>query len=969
MRHCRVSRTTGATRLWAWTLLLLLAVLPAWGRQLPELTAWPHEQSDLKPDPNVVWGRLESGMRYVLMPNDTPKGRISLRLMVAAGSLMETDEQRGLAHFLEHMAFKGSENMPAGDLVQYLERLGMAFGADTNARTSFETTVYQLELPSNDTAMIDKSLMVMRETADRLLIAAADLERERGVILSEKRLRNTPDYRGFSANLAFLLPKSLVPQRFPIGEDSVIEGAPRERLVNFYRTWYRPERLTLIAVGAMDPARFTEHIVRSFGSVQARVPARPNPEIGSMERRPASARFYSDPDAQTRVTLQTVTDADPGADTHASRARDAALYLANGVLTRRLDRLSRQAEATFLNGGADVDDLLRFARIGAVSMQSRPEQWKAALATAEQELRRALTYGFTAAELDEQRKNLLSGLEQQARSASTRESPRLANDLVDHLTNFDVFTSPQADLEEFERLLPEITPAKAQRELQALWSGGGPLVFVSGPMQLKDPEAEILKALADSRTRPVTPPQDGKEQTFAYTDFGPPTPVVEKKVTSAMEVTQIRFGNNVRLNLKPTKFDANTILVGIRIGGGRLELPRDKPGLQLLADRTFVSAGLEKHSLDELNGITAGRNVGIDFSVEDDAFVLSGHTTPADLLLQLQVLAAYVTAPGYRPEALERFRQSLEPLYRNILRTPGGVLQSEVARFLHDGDPRFGYPPREEAARRTLEELKAWLARPLGSEYLEISLVGDFDPDAALQAVASTFGALPTREANKAAYTEERKVRFPGRRELHPFSFESGDSKSYASVYWPTTDYSQTSDVRRLFVFAKVLEGRVLERIRIKQGLSYSAQAGHAPSMAFPGYGLLYSLVDSTPEKAAGLALEIRDIADQLVREGATPDEVERARNPIVNELRKRLMDNGYLMAMVVIASQEQPERLVRATTAVPDLESIGVDDVAAVARKYIKRGEGLPITVVPVQPPAKSSRAAPLPRAAALAH
>src|SRR5689334_8443329 len=218
-----------------WALLTVLLVAPVTARELADEDIWPQQKSDLKPDPTAVFGKLDNGMRYVLMPNDRPKDRISLRLLVAAGSLMETPEQRGLAHFLEHMAFKGSQNLPAGDLVQYLERLGMAFGADTNARTSFESTVYQLELPNNTPEMIGKSLMVMRETADRLLIAAPELDKERGVILSEKRLRDTPDYRGYVANLSFLLPDTLISKRFPIGEEEVISNAPRERMLDFYR--------------------------------------------------------------------------------------------------------------------------------------------------------------------------------------------------------------------------------------------------------------------------------------------------------------------------------------------------------------------------------------------------------------------------------------------------------------------------------------------------------------------------------------------------------------------------------------------------------------------------------------------------------------------------------------------------------------------------------------------------------------
>jgi zinc protease len=811
-----------------------LAVLPAWARQLPDSNTWPQEQSDLPPDPAVVWGKLDNGMRYVLLPNDTPKGRISLRLLVAAGSLMETEDQRGLAHFLEHMAFKGSQNLPAGDLVHYLERLGMAFGADTNARTSYESTVFQLDLAANDPELVDKSLTVMRETADRLLILASELDKERGVILSEKRLRDAPDYRSFTENIEFLLPGTLVPERSPIGVASVIESAPRQRLVDFYRTWYRPERITLVVVGAMDPVQFAGHIKEHFDSLRATMPSQPNPELGTIARRGPSAHLHSDPDAQTRVSLETVVDLDPHADTRASRAQEANLYLANAVLSRRLATLTLKGDASFISGSAQTMDLLRFVRIGSVTLQCKPEQWSAALATAEQELRRALTYGFTPAELEEQKKNLLSYLEQQAKSASTRESPELANDLVEHLSSFSVFTHPDYDLAEFGKILGGVTAQSAQQALRELWSAGGPLAFVSGPITLKQPEGEILQVLADSSSKPVTPPKDGDLQKFAYTDFGTATPVVEKKI-AALDVTQVRFGNNVRLNLKQTKFDANSILVAIRFGGGRLDLPRDKPGLKLLADQTFVSGGLQQHNVDDLSRLTAGRNVGVDFTVEDDAFVLTGRTTPADLLLQLQMMAAYITAPGYRPEALERFHQGLASLYLNLTRTPGGVMQSQVSRFLHDGDSRFGVPDQDDAAKRTLDELKAWLAEPLAASYMEVSIVGDFDPEAALKAVNSTLGSLAPRAAAKPAYAEQRKVRFPSERKLKTFTFDARDPKAYATVYWPTTDFSHTSDVRRLFVLAKVLEGRILERIRIQQGLSYTAQGGNSPSTAFPG--------------------------------------------------------------------------------------------------------------------------------------
>ncbi len=788
------------------------------------------------------------------------------------------------------------------------------------------------------------------------------------MILSEKRLRDTPDYRATVSNLDFLLPDSLIPRRSPIGLDSVIETAPRQRFVDFYRTWYRPERITLVAVGAIDPVTFATRIKEHFDSMRAVTPPRPNPDLGTISRRGPAARLYSDPDGQTRVSLESVSYADPGADTRASSERDIALDLANGVLSRRLASLALQGGASFISGAAHFNDWLRFARIASVDMQCKPEQWQPALAIAEQELRRALTYGFTAAELEEQKKNLLSAFEQQAKGTATRESPELANDLVEHLSEFNVFTDPRYDLAELQRVLPAITSERALQALRDLWqAGGGPLVFVTGPITLE--QAEILHALKLSQAQPVTAPTDGAMQEFAYTDFGIPTQVVEKKVAPVLDVIQARFGNNVRLNLKRTQFEANSILLAIRFGGGRLELPRDKPGLKLLAEQAFITGGLQKHSLDELNRITAGRNVGLEFNVDDDAFVLSGHTTPDDLLLQLQVMTAYFTAPGYRPEALERFRQSLGPLYLNLTRTPGGVMQSQVARYLHDGDPRFGYPDRDEAAARTFEELKAWLSGPLTAGYLEISLVGDFDPDAALQAVASTFGSLPTRDAVKSPYTAQRQVRFPAEHQLKTFTFDVPRPQGLRRRCTGRPPISATSPRRGgCSCWPRRSRDASSTASVCSEGLSYTAQSANVPSQAFPGYGVLYALVDATPDKALELTRQIREIGARTARDGITEDELERARNPVVSELKKLLMDNHYLLSAIVSGSQEQPERLIRATTSLPELQGLTVADLNEVARKYLKPEDALPVVVTPLQTTGKASPTRPALRESALA-
>lgn len=277
-----------------------------------------------------------------------------------------------------------------------------------------------------------------------------------------------------------------------------------------------------------------------------------------------------------------------------------------------------------------------------------------------------------------------------------------------------------------------------------------------------------------------------------------------------------------------------------------------------------------------------------------------------------------------------------------------GVMQKDVVRFLRGGDSRFGYPEQSVLAARNLDELRAAMREALSRGYLEVSMVGDFELERALQAVGSTFGSLPQRAAAKPPFREAREVHFPKGRGITAFPYDTNDPKALSAVYWPTTDFSKVSDVRRLFVLAKVLGNRVLERVRNEQGLTYTAQGDHAPSQAFPDYGFLYAIVDAPPDKARLLVSEIAELGEALHRNGVTEDELERARNPVVSELKRLLATNAYLLSAIISGSQEQPEKLRRAATSLKEVSSLTVADLNEVARKYLRPEAALPVVVVP---------------------
>ncbi len=947
----------------------LLRALALFSFLLPLLVRaaeFPYEGSDLPVDPIVKWGRLDNGLRYALMPNHEPKGRASLRLTVAAGSLHEADAQRGLAHFLEHMAFNGSTHFAPGTLVEYFQRLGMSFGGDTNAFTSFDRTVYLLELPDTKPETFEKALTLFSDYAGGLLLQPDEIDKERGIILSEKRARDSIEFRQFVGEFDFLLPETRFVQRIPIGLEDVIKQASRDRFVDFYNTWYRPELITVTVVGDFDPAAVEPQLRKTLSAVAARGPVRPEPNLGRVAATGGAAvRFLPEPEAPAvHIAIETVSPYAYEADTAANRLKYLPRSLALSILNRRFAILAKKEGAPFLSGSISASEQYDFFRNASVELTCKPEQWPAALGVAEQELRRALQFGFEPAELKEAVAQMRNELEQAVRTASTRRSEGLANEIADTFIEKNVFTTPATELALYGPVLDKITAADCLAALRETWNDKlTRRLWVTGNLKLDgDAEKQILAAHEASRAVAVTAPDKIEEAAFAYADFGPAGEVAKKQTVDDLGTTLVEFKNGVRLNLKPTDFEAGRIRLNIRVGGGRLTLPADKPGLDFLASNLLLRGGLGQHSADDLQRILAGHTVGSTFAVGNDAFNFGGATNRADLALQLELLCAYLTDPGYRPEALRQVQRNLGPLYTQIAHVVEGPLQTEVPRLLASGDLRFGLPPQETVAARTDTEVKAWLAPEFARGPIEIALVGDFDPDAALAAVAKTFGALPARAA-KPDYDAQRVAKFPAAPVEKQFAVPTEIPKGIVELFWPGNDNRDVHLARRLNLLMNVFADRLRVKIREQMGETYSPDAGASLSDTFRGYGFLAASATVAPDKARAIADAIKTVAVDLHDHGVTDEELDRAKQPALTAVKQSQRTNPYWLTAVLAAAQEYPERLDWSRTRYKDLESITTPELTSLASQYLDPARVCEFISVPeAKPDAKpaSTPAAP---------
>lgn len=938
-------------------LVLLLSVAPVAASPAPsppKSVPFPQEGSDLKPDPLAHFGALTNGVRYVVLPNPEPKGRVSLRLLVLAGSLHEADDQRGIAHFLEHMAFNGSVHHPPGTLVEFFQRMGMKFGADLNANTNFDRTVYLLELARSDDTTIEEGLQVLSDDAAGLLLTDEETNKERGVVLSELRARDSVGYRSFVARTEAMFGTTLFPRRMPEGLAEVITKAPRDRFTDFWNTWYRPEKIVVIVVGDFSDAGAVEKMIATaFANLTARGPARPEPSLGELAKfdgvRPI---FHAEPEAPaTQVSLTSISAYTKEPDTAALHIKRLPRMLALAMLNRRFSILSKKENSVFRSAHVSVGEHFKFFHEANLDISCKAEQWGAALALGEEELRRALERGFTPAELAEAAADLTNHLEQAAKTAPSRPSNRLADDLVQLLVVGNVFTTPGDELARLKPAIEKITPSDCQNALKDAFPAGGRFVMVAGNAKISgDPAAAITAAYDEAHAVAVAAPEADKKVAWDYTDFGAPGEIAKREHVADLNVELVTFKNGVRLNLKKTDFEAGRIRTSARVGNGAMTEPVGQRGLGALALGTFTRGGFGKYSLDDLRRVLAGKNVGWRFGPAPDAFRFEGGTTPDDLLLELQLLAAQLTDAGYRPEALRAARQELNQRYLSFKHSVAGPLTTEIANLLADGDPRFGWPAEEVMMTRNFDELKAWLTPQLAHGPLEVALVGDLDIEASIAAAAKTIGALPSREA-KPALTELKKVKFPAQPFTKNYVIESEIPKGAVLLYWPTEDALDEHRTRRLNVLEHILNDRLRVKLREELGVTYSPRVENFASDTFPGYGYIVANIDVDPQSATKVSEFAVDLADELAQKGVTEDQLNRARQPMLTAIKDSLRSNGYWLFVLALA-QEKPEALDWPRSRLPDIGAITTAELSALAKKYLGRDRVSRATILPATKP-----------------
>jgi zinc protease len=909
-----------------------------------EMARWPHERSDLAADPELVFGRFPNGFRYALLTNGKPRERVSLHLVVNAGSLHEQEDQRGIAHFLEHMLFNGSTHFAPGELVKYFQKIGMQFGPDANASTSFHRTVYDINLPHSDRDSLNEALTVMGDYAAGALLLPAEIEREREVILAEKRTRDSADYRTYVASLNYELAGTLFPERLPIGTEAVIRKADRQVFQAFYDTWYRPDNMVLVMVGDFDPAMAADLIAQHFQDMQPRAVDSPAPEIGRLQQPEAPVFYHHEPaSGNTTLTLQVLASVPERVDSAAYKRERMENQLVGMLLQNRLERILNRPDPPFTDASAGIGRFLRQIAYGYISAECQPQDWQAALGQIEKTLRQALTYGFDAVEVDRVRRDFSADLERRVDQAGTRESGHLARQLIHTISSDQVFQSPAQEKAFYTPLLAAVTPEELNARLRRAWALPNRQILMTGNTQLAglkaEPSALIHEVYQASMRQAVEAPAMAADARFPYL----PAPQVYagqpagRELIEDLGITRVRLRNGIRLNLKPTEFSDNEILFALGLEGGRAVEPTAQPGLAALTRDVINESGLGALDREALQIALTGKTTSLAFGFNTDRFYFKGKSSPKEIELLFQLLHTHLTDPAFRPEAYQLARERFTQNYKQMVQSVDAAFNLHAQRFLSGGDPRFGSPRLEEFERLHLADIEGWFKPILAAAPLELSMVGDFDLETAIILAQQYLGGLPRRGPDEIKIVPGPRFPIGQNKEV---AIDTRIDKALLVVAFLTDDGRDIYRTRRLNVLADIFAERLREEIREKQGAAYSTGAFSWPNRTFPGYGLFLSYLPLAPQALTPVLADVKEIARKITTDGITTDELQRALEPTLTGVREQLRQNDYWLNTVLMGATRHPDQIEWSRTILEDYARIEVRELVALAHQYLDPGK-----------------------------
>jgi len=896
---------------------------------------WLYRGSDIPRDASWRFGTLPNGLHYAVRRNARPLGQVSIRIRIDAGSLEEADNERGWAHFIEHMTFRGTEHFPADSARQTWERLGASFGSDTNAQTDATDTVYQLDLPHADRASLDTSLGVLFEMMALARIDPDAVAAERPVVLAEKGRRSEVSVRFQEAIFPLIYNGLRYAQRDPIGTDATLNAATADGLRAFYHRWYRPERATLVMVGDADPAMMEELIRARFGGWQGVGPAPSDPDFGHPTDPPSAVANMVYPGTPATAIVGWVR---PHDDQPLTRARErvfTAETLAVAIINRRLEAHARGTTSAYISAQIGASRDRDVADTTILQVRARAD-WGAALNDAYAILSDALRAPPSADEIDREIANARTAVDAAVQTEPTAMSQSFANRMIGAIDNGSVVASAATVRDSFARNVPAMTPEAIEAAMQRLFQGSGPRLLVTTATPVTGGTAALAQALAAARA--TAPAARVAARRVSFDDLprlGAPGREVSRREIADMGVTIVTFANGATLTFKHTEFDHGVVEVRLRFGRGVSGLSPDRPGLGW-AQTLVAASGVADIDLEGLQRMLTGRRIGMGFTIADDAFVLGSQTSAPDLPDELRLLATKLADPGWDPRLFARSQNSTLSGYDLQFASARARAARELRGFLRPGDRRVAPVERDTIAAATPDQFRAYYTPLLADGPVHAIIVGDISLDDAVAAMLPTVAALPARP-DSAAASDPAAIRPPAPNPTPVAFTHRGDpSQAYVGIGWTTFGgLDNVRDQRALALAANIFQARLFEQLREREGASYAPNAAHDASETFPNWGVFFAAAEVKPENVPTFFRIARAIVADLAAHPVQADEFARAQNPVISGIERRLATNAYWIGALEDWDSD-PRQIDRVRNYLADYRRLTPEDVRRAVATWV---------------------------------
>jgi len=931
--------------------VLALAGMPFAQAAAPQAAIPPELALDrtLPIDPAVKTGRLPNGIRYFIRENKRPANRVAMRLAVNAGAIQEDGDQRGLAHFLEHMAFNGSEHFKPGELVSFLESIGARFGPHVNASTSFDETIYMLEIPTDKPGYVDRGLTVLQDFAHGISFLPAEVEKERGVVLEEWRGRLGAGSRLTDKQLPVIFQGSRYAERLPIGLPEILKSAPREKLVAFYQKWYRPDQMAVVVVGDIAVADAEKMIVSHFSGIPAAKGAVATVDTSVPAHKETLVNMSTDPEAQGWSVSVEFKHKATEDETVRGYRKTLAENLLSQMFNLRLRDIARRPNAPFIGANAGTSGIgrsLELFELEAVVPEGKITEGLGSLMT---EAKRVQQFGFSADELNRAKAQLLAGYERAYKERETSESASYANEYVRHFLQKEPIPGMEFEYKIAATYLPTITNDEISALAKELITEENRVVLGVAP-EKKDtppPTADTMRAAIN---RAAAAPVERWAEATAGRELveKPPAPgkVASRRTVPEIGATVLTLSNGVEVWLKPTDFKNDQVMFSAYAPGGYSLAPEQSYKSANLATAMVGVGGMGGLNPVDLSKMLSGKIAQAQPQISDYQQGISGTSTPKDLETALQLNYLAQTAPNMTPDVLELLKRRLEPSLQNRDQNPRAVFGEKVEQV--NTSNHYSAQPftMADLPKLDLATMRSFYNARFGNAAdFTYFFVGAFTEAEITPLLEKWVASLPST-GKKTSAARDMGVKFPAAIVKEEVKKGREPMSQTLLSFFADPGFDEF-EMHRARAAAAVLNIRLREILREELGGTYGVNVGFTNTPPLKGYGSMVIQYGSSPDNIDKLvAASLKEI-ERLKTEGPSADDVSKVKELERRDLETNAKQNAYWLGSMQTVHMYgwDPAGIARRTERT---ERLTQENIKAMFQKYFPMDRYTLVTLKP---------------------